>query len=212
MTLTLLQKSAMAIALAGVGLTCLHTDSAQAALLHYSFTTEQDGTGSFLLDTDTPISPDIPALLFDADNNVTAEGIYYAGAVSSFTFSSPGAGSFLYPNLDLVVFPDVQTTSSTVLAGIGTLECSLPTNTCPLQLSVDYQGSLAALPGLSSNPDDYFLYSVAGYPKGDITFNELIKSSNAVAVPEPTVVSGMLAAGAIGGVLHKRLRLRQKRA
>lgn len=211
MTLTLLQKSATAIAMAGIGLTWLHTDSAQAALFHFSFTTDQDGAGSFLLDTDTPVSSDIPALLFDADGTVSAEGLYYAGAVSNFTFSSPGAGSFPYPNLDFVVFPDVQTTPSTVLAGIGTLECSLPTNTCPFQLSVDYAGSLAALPGLSSDPNDYSLYSVVGYPEGDITFNELITSTNAAGVPEPTVLPGLVAAGAIGGFSRKRLQMRQKR-
>lgn len=213
MTLTLLQKSATAIAVAGIGLTCLHTDSAQAALLHFSFTTDGDGTGSFLLDTETPVSPDIAPPLFGPDGQLEGVGTYYGNAVSNFTFSSPGAGSFTYPNLDFVVFPSVPTVSgSSLVAGIGPLECSLSTNTCPIQLSVDYAGSPAALPSLSSNPNDYSLFDVLGYPDGDVTFDELVTSTNAAGVPEPTVLPGLVAAGAIGGFLRKRLQMRQKRA
>lgn len=212
MTLTLFQKSAVAIAVAGIGLTCLHTDSAQAALLHFSFTTDGDGTGSFLLDTETSVSPDIPAPLFDADGEtLLAEGVYYAGAVSNFSYSSPGAGNFAYPNLDFVVFPGVPAPPFPSFAAIGSLECTL-TPTCPIQISVDYAGSLAALPKLSDVPSDYTLIGAFGYPDGDLTFEERVTSTNAAGVPEPTVIPGVLAAGAIGGFLRKRLQLRQKRA
>ncbi|XGV98858.1 MAG: PEP-CTERM sorting domain-containing protein [Leptolyngbya sp. BL-A-14] len=214
MTLTLFQKTATTIAAAGLGLTCLHADAAQAALLHFSFTTDGDGTGSFLLNTDTVPSGFAPPL-FDEDGGVLDEGVYFPGAVSNFTFSSalPEAESFAYPNLniDFVVFPNTPFLQG-VTAGIGPLECSLPTNTCPIQLLVDYRGSLATLPKLSSDPNDYSLYSVFGYPDGDVTFNAKVTPSNAAGVPEPTVIPGVLAAGAIGGFVRRRLQMRQKRA
>ncbi len=214
MTFTLFQQSVAAIAIAGIGLTFLDTPSAQAALLHFSFATDGDGTGSFLLDTDTPVSPDLSVPLTDTDGNPIpeAEGLYYGGAISNFSYSSPGAGSFAYSSLDFVVFPGVPAPPAPSFAAIGTLECTFTPN-CPIQLSVNYAGSLAALPKLSDAPGDYTLLVALGYPTGgELTFEEHVKSSNAAGVPEPSVLPGLIAAGAIGGFLRKRLQLRQKRA
>ncbi len=196
----------MAIAATTLSFFAIGINSAQAALLQFSFTTDQEGSGSFLLDTETPVSSEIIPPLFDDTGEVFAEGTLYANAVSNFFFSSPGAGTFNYATLDFIVFPTVSYAPGSVAGAIGLRQCSDPDADCPIQLDLDYLGSLAELPTLSANSESYDLFAVFGYQAGvaGFTLDESITSQSSTAVPAPAVFPGVLAAGALGAVYRKR--------
>ena len=202
----------IAIAATTLSFFAIGINSAQAALLQFSFTTEnffntqETGSGSFLLDTETTVSSEIIAQLFDLTGQVFAEGLLYPDAVSNFFFSSPGAGTFNYATLDFVVFPTVSFVPGSVAGAIGLRQCNDPEADCPTQLTLDYTGSLAELPTLSANPESYSLFDVSGYKAGgaEVTFIENVTSQSSTAVPAPAVFPGVLAAGALGAVYRKR--------
>jgi hypothetical protein len=197
----------MAIAVTTLSFFAIDINSAQAALLQFSFTTAQEGSGSFLLDTETPVSSEIIPQLVDGTGAI-AEGTLYANAVSNFFFSSPGAGTFNYSTLDFVLFPTVSFAPGSVAGAVGLRQCSDPEADCPIQLDLDYLGNLAELPTLSTDSKSYDLFAVFGYQAGvaDFTFVEDITGQLATAVPAPAVFPGVLAAGALGAVYRKRQR------
>ena len=139
----------MAIAATTLSFFAIGINSAQAALLQFSFTTEnffntqETGSGSFLLDTETTVSSEIIAQLFDLTGQVFAEGLLYPDAVPNFFFSSPGAGTFNYATLDFVVFPTVSFVPGSVAGAIGLRQCSDPEADCPVSLALEYKGDLA---------------------------------------------------------------------
>ena len=196
----------MAIAATTLSFFAIGINSAQAALLQFSFTTDQDGSGSFLLDTETPVSSEVIPLFDETGEELIGEGRNYPDAVSNFFFSSPGAGTFNYASVDFVLFPPnlVNKFSRGV---IGPSQCNDPAADCPIQLNLDYLGNLAEFPTLSANPENYDLFAVFGYRAGvaEFTFLEnIISPSSATAVPAPAVFPGVLAAGALGAVYRKR--------
>ena len=195
----------MAIAATTLSFFAIGINSAQAALLQFSFTTDQDGSGSFLLDTETPVSSEVIPLFDETGEELIGEGRNYPDAVSNFFFSSPGAGTFNYASVDFVLFPP-NSVNIYSLGLIGPSQCSDPEADCPVNLALEYKGDLAELPTLSANPKSYDLFAVFGYQAGvaDFTFNEVITRQSATAVPAPAVFPGVLAAGALGAVYRKR--------
>lgn len=195
----------MAIAATTLSFFAIGINSAQAALLQFSFTTDQDGVGSFLLDTETPVSSETIPLFDETGENLIGEGRNYPDAVSNFFFSSPGAGTFNYASVNFSLFPP-NSVNKNSLGLIGPSQCSDPEADCPVNLALDYNGDLAELPTLSANPKSYDLFAIFGYQAGvaDFTFDEKVTKQSATAVPAPAVFPGVLAAGALGAISRKR--------
>ena len=204
----------MAIAATTLSFFAIGINSAQAALLQFSFTTknffniQETGSGSFLLDTETPASSEVIPLLDATGAEVVGEGREYRDAVSNFFFSSPGAGTFNYATLDLGVFFLFKPSASFPLpfGAISPRQCSDLESDCPIQVGLDYLGNLTEFPILSANPESYKLLNVIAFQAGvaKLTFDEVITSPSATAVPAPAVFPGVLAAGALGVVYRKR--------
>mgnify|MGYP000013173981 CR=1 FL=1 len=195
----------MAIAATTLSFFAIGINSAQAALLQFSFTTDQDGIGSFLLDTETPVSSKTIPLFDETGENLIGEGRNYPDAVSNFFFSSPGAGTLNYANVGFTLFPP-NLVNDYFFGTIGPSQCDDPEADCPVNVALEYTGDSAELPTLSTNPKSYDLFAIFGYQAGvaDFTFNESITSPSATAVPAPAVFPGVLAAGALGAVYRKR--------
>lgn len=197
-------------AIAGVALTTaavLPSSPAQAALLKFEFTTNQGGVGSFVLNTDTPLSSEVIPPLPDVDSNgnvVFVPGKLYASAVSSFSFSSPGAGALQYNQIDYVLFPSIPSFNGLPLAFISPRACGFPDQDCPMQLQVGYLGDVANLPDLPTDPLNYFLFNIAAYKAAEpgYTFFERVNSTTATVIPTPALLPGLI--GFSIGVLRKR--------
>ncbi len=199
-------NSVFVSAIAGVALTTatvLTSTAAQAALLKFNFTTDQGGSGSFVLNTETPLSLAIPPQL-DANGNVVALPVnVYANAVSSFSFSSPGAGSFQYDPIDFALLVSSPSLNSS-LGLIGSPACGDFSQDCPLQLEMIYRGAVANLPSLSIDPSNYFLFSVVAFKAFalEATFVEKITSTTATVIPTPALLPGLI--GFSAAVIRKR--------
>lgn len=181
--------------------------SAQAAQLQFSFTTESGGTGSFLLNTDTPVAPN-PTYIFDSTGQVIAEGKEYLGAISNLLINSPDLGSFQFPGGDFAIFPSYFPTSSPFPAAIAGVPFGCgddPVGFCAIQVNAFYQGNTAAAM-LSDNPQAYEFVTFNRFD--EVTGNvvgDRIASQSVVAVPEPSSIAGLVVASGLGArFLRKR--------
>lgn len=195
----------VAFSAACVAMGTVASDSAQAALLDFSFTTTSGATGTFTLDTDTPASP-VPSLGIPSPD---ISGILYPNAVSSFSFSSPDKPQLNVSNqvADWEVIPNIPTIPNGNLSGlVFPSGCSAQAPfTCLVNIGVLYTGDPSEL---SDNPE---LYSIGlGSDTFDSTNNfdsfgiEQFTEYKVVrreTVPEPNSILGTLAISIYGTTL-----------
>jgi hypothetical protein len=196
-------KVVLAIASTTLGLVMVGLAPAQAAKINFSFVTQDGSTGSFILNTDIPPSPE-PALFF-LGGGVVEEGIGYIGAVSDFSFFRAGE-EISNPASDFVVYPTIPLRPSgfPILSSVqAPATCSIvPDISCSLNIDIAFFGELAALPELPSAPEAYFPFQIIGdaLPDGDLitSFDIALIPDEPAAVPEPGSASELLALGLMG--------------
>ena len=83
---------------------------------------------------------------------------------------------------------------------IAPRQCSDLESDCPIQVGLNFLGNLTEFPILSANPESYKLLNVIAFQAGvaELTFDEVITSQSATAVPAPALFPGILVAGALG--------------
>ena len=208
-----MKKLYMAVAAtAFVAVGAISTESVQAALLGFNFTTNSGGVGTFTLNTDTPPSTE-PALF----RSTGLTGILYPNAISNFSFSAD------YINLsnltsDWVIAPSITSDFIGFPANQGVLSganypsgCILAADSpCLFNVGVLYTGNLSELPKLSSNPNSYFKGSSIDFV--NTTTRQLLKSDNITnfqvvlsqPIPESNSVLSILVSGIVAiGLLLK---------
>ncbi|MBD2773554.1 hypothetical protein [Iningainema tapete] len=179
---------------------------AQAALLDFSFTTTNGGTGTFTLNTGT--SPSAEPAIFA--QGVT--GISYPNAISNFSISAP------YVNLssvttDFSVVPSITSAFIGFPANLGVLSSisyppgciTSPGFTCLFDIAIFYTGNLSELPLLSDNPNSYSTSVAVDFfdpTTQELLVRDFITNFQVVRkqpVPEPNVGWSILTFG-IGGL------------
>ena len=186
---------------------------AEAARLKFTFTTEQGGVGSFILDTETEAVPEseLPDFFTIREGNQA-----YLNAVSDFSFSSPylnfenlDADYGVFPAVDfgpLLGAPDTPGVYTAVYTPAGCL--FEPFVFCPTEFPIAYTGNLSELPDLADDPSAYAEgFDIASVdPIGNISSDPLT-SFSVESVPEPASIAGVLLLGVISlsGSLRKRL-------
>lgn len=154
-------KKLVAVAMgSALSFTAMEASPAKAALLDFGFTTDNNGIGSFTLDTGTSLS--------SVDGSFVVQAFTYLNAISNFSFSSPSV-NFSSPSADFITrkysFGPIPISSfpaplnSSILSPSGCsvfvpLQGPLPDGVCETGLDFTYTGDSLQL---SSDPNSYSL-------------------------------------------------------
>ena len=197
-----------------VGILAVAIEPSKAALLDFSFVTEQGAVGEFTLNTDAEPANE-PAIF-----RFGFTGVAYLDAVTDFSLTAP------YLTLDGVttdfnVVPDLADflgiPGSGAASGISyDPGCIIETGlTCTLGLSISYLGDLTTLPALSDDPTTYASgTAVSIFENSEPISRDFITEfqvTSRTPVPEPTNSIISLLACTIGSatLLRKHKNKRQ---
>jgi hypothetical protein len=205
-----------------IALTTFSATPATAALLNFSFTTENGSTGSFIVDTDTASDPN-PAIGITADGTEIEIGLAYPNAVSDFSLATTGTVlSEVTADFGVFTTEPLDSPDAGILSAVEFPSgCLTATDfLCSIDVDLGYTGDVSELPVLSDDPLSYsngIVLRIADFTTGlvneelitEFQVNE-VEDPNFQAVPEPNFGLITLAVGTGAGLLASRKMNRNK--
>lgn len=208
--------SATIIGTSFIVLTTFSTAPATAALLNFSFTTENGSTGSFILDTDAAPDPN-PAIGITADGTAIGIGFAYPNAVSNFSLATTGTVlSEVTADFGVFTIEPLDPPNTGILSAVEFPSgCLTATDfLCSIDVDLGYTGDVEELPVLSDDPLSYsngIVLRIADFTTGLVNEEEItefqvneVEDPNFQAVPEPNFDLITLAVGIGAGLLASR--------